>query len=54
MVWNNYRTGYDSFRDKMDTTDYINMSPNIMENSSNVNSELYIPSDIYTMILILE
>ena len=39
---------YDRLRDKMNTMNYIIMSCNIIDNVSNVNSELGIPSDICT------
>ena len=45
VVQNNNHTRYDSFRDKMDTIDYIVGSPNVIANMYNVNSETDIPSD---------
>ena len=49
VVQNNNHTKYDSFRDKMDTIDYIIFSPTLIANISRVNSELDIPSDHCTM-----
>ena len=49
VVQNNDHTRYDSFRDKMDTIDYIIISPSLIANKSNVNSEIDIPSDHCTM-----
>ena len=49
VVQNNSHARYDSFRDKMDTIDYAIISPNVIANISNVNSELNIPSDHCTM-----
>ena len=49
VVQNNNHTKYDSFRDKMDTIDYIIISPTLIANISGVNSELDIPSDHCTM-----
>ena len=53
VVQNNNHTRYDSFRGKMDTIDYIIVSPNVVANISNVNSELDIPSDHCTMTVTL-
>ena len=49
VVQNNNHTMYGSFRDKMDTKDYIIISPNVVTNIFNVNFELDIPSDHCTM-----
>ena len=54
VVQNNNHTRYDSFRDKMDTIDYIIISPTLMANISGVNSELDIPSDHCTMTVTLK
>ena len=54
MVQNNNHTKYDSFRDKMDTIDYIIISPTLIANISGVNSELDIPSDHCIMTAILK
>ena len=53
VVQNNNHTRYDSFRDKIDTIDYIIISPSLIASISNVNSELGIPSDHYTMTVTL-
>ena len=54
VVQNDNHTRYDSFRDKMDTIDYIIISPTLMANISGVNSELDIPSDHCTMTVTLK
>ena len=54
VVQNNNHTRYDSFRDKMDTIDYIITSLSFIANISNVNSELDIPSDHCTMTVTLK
>ena len=54
VVQNNNRTRYDSFRDKMDTIDYIIVSLSLIANISDVNSELDIPSDQCTMTITLK
>ena len=54
VVQNNNHTKYDSFRDKMDTIDYIIISPTLIANISGVNSELDIPSDHCTMTVTLK
>ena len=43
VVQNNNHTRYNSFIDKMDAIDYIIISPSLIANISNVNSELDIP-----------
>ena len=43
VVQNNNYTRYDSFRDKMGTIDYIIISPRLIANISDVNSEPDIP-----------
>ena len=53
VVQNNNRTRCDSFRDKIDTVDYIIISPSLIASISNVNSELDIPSDHHTMTVTL-
>ena len=54
VVQNNNHTRYDNFRDKMDTTYYIIISRNVITNTSNINSELDIPSDHITMTVTLK
>ena len=54
VVQNDNHTRYDSFRDKMDTIDYIIIFPNLIANISGVNSELDIPSDHCTMTVTLK
>ena len=54
VVQNNNHTRYDSFRGKMDTIDYIIISPTLMANISGVNSELDIPSDHCTITVTLK
>ena len=54
VVQNNNHTRYDSFRDKMDTIDYIIISPSPIANISDVNSEPDIPSDHRTMTVTLK
>ena len=54
VVQNNNHTSYDSFRDKMDTIDYIMISPTLIASISGVNSELDIPSDHCTMTVSLK
>ena len=54
VVQNNNHTRYDSFRDKMDTIDYIIISPTLIADISGVNSELDIPSDHCTMTVTLK
>ena len=54
VVQNNNRTRYESFRDKMDTIDYIIVSLSLIANISDVNSELDIPSDQCTMTITLK
>ena len=39
VVRNNNHTRYDSFRDKMDTIDYVIISPNVIADISNISSE---------------
>ena len=43
-----------SFRDKMDIIDYIIISPSLIANIREVNSELDIPSDHCTMTVTLK
>ena len=45
VVQNNNYTRYESSRDKIDTINSIIISPSIISNISNVNSEPDIPSD---------
>ena len=54
VVQNNNYLKYDSFRDKMDTIDYIIISPSLIANISGVNSELDTPSDHCTMTVTLK
>ena len=54
VVQNNNHTRYDSFRDKMDTIDYIIISRTLIANISGANSELDIPSDHCTMTVTLK
>ena len=54
VVQNNNHTRYDSVRDKMDTIDYIIISPTLIANISGANSELDIPSDHCTMTVTLK
>ena len=54
VVQNNNHTRYDSFKDKMDTIDYIITSLSFIANISNFNSELDIPSDHCTMTVTLK
>ena len=54
VVQNNNHTRYDSFRDKMDTIDYIIIYPSLTANISDVGSELDIPSDHCTMTVTLK
>ena len=54
VVQNHNHTRYDSFRDKMDTIDYIIISPSLLANISDVNSELDMPSDHCTMTVTLK
>ena len=54
VVQNNNHTRYDSFRDKMDTIDYIIISPTLIANISRVISELDIPSHHCTMTVTLK
>ena len=39
VVQNNNHTRYDSFRDKIDTIDYVIISPNVITDISNISSE---------------
>ena len=54
VVQSNNHKRYDSFRDKMDTIDYIIISPTLIANISGANSELDIPSDHCTMTVTLK
>ena len=54
VVQNKNYLKYDSFRDKMDTIDYIIISPSLIANISGVNSELDTPSDHCTMTVTLK
>ena len=54
VVQNNNHTRYDSLRDKMDTIDYIIISPSLISNISDVSYELDIPSDHCTMTVTLK
>ena len=49
VAQNNNLTRYDCFRDKMDTIDYMVISPNVIASISNVNSKVDIASDHCTM-----
>ena len=49
VVQNNNLTRYDFFRDKMDTIDYMVISPNVIASIFNVNSKVDIASDHCTM-----
>ena len=53
VVQNNNHTRYDSFRDKMDTIDYMIISPNVICDISNVNSKPDIAFDHSTMTVTL-
>ena len=54
VVQNNNHTRYDSFRDNMDTIDYIIIYPSLTANISDVGSEPDIPSDHCTMTVTLK
>ena len=50
---NNNHARHDSFRDEMDTIDYITIFSSLIASISIVNSELDTPSDHYTMTVTL-
>ena len=54
VVQNNNHTRYDRFRDKMDTIDYIIISPSLIANISDVNSGMDITLDHCTMTVTLK